>query len=103
MDKQSNESVDQSYLENYYLYRRPKEIQRMIIGVFGFLMGASSMLFSEQIAAFLNVSEGVNLSGGDVNTFGLVVNLAGVGILFLWILDGKEYVFPPKNRNVSNH
>tara|TARA_R110000823_G_scaffold307587_1_gene430775 strand:+ start:2887 stop:3186 length:300 start_codon:yes stop_codon:yes gene_type:complete len=92
----SNESADQSYLDNYFLYRRPKEIQRMIIGVLGLLMGASVMLFAEQITVFLNVSENLNLSEGLVSTSGLIVNLAGVGILFLWILDGKEYVFPIK-------
>ena len=61
----SNESADQSYLDNYFLYRRPKEIQRMIIGVLGLLMGASVMLFAEQITVFLNVSENLNFVGSS--------------------------------------
>ena len=61
----SNESADQSYLDNYFLYRRPKEIQRMIIGVLGLLMGASVMLFAEQITVFLNVSENLNVVGSS--------------------------------------
>jgi len=102
MAKLNNELADQSYLDNYFLYRRPKEIQRMIIGVLGLLMGASVMLFADQITVFLNASESLNLSKGAVGNFGLVVNLAGVGILFLWILDGKEYVFPKKKPDNAN-
>jgi len=36
-----------------------------------------------------------------VSTFGLVINLCGFAILSIWIMDGKDYVFPPKHRKGS--
>lgn len=91
-----NNSVDQAYLDAYFLERRGKEIRRFIIAVFALLVGLPISGFAEQIAAFLNASESLNLSEGAISTFGLVINLCGFGILAMWILDGKDYVFPRK-------
>jgi len=94
-----NSSVDQAYLDAYFLERRGKEIRRFIIAVFALLIGLPISGFAEQIAAFLNASESLDLSEGAISTFGLVINLCGFGILAMWIMDGKDYVFPRKPVN----
>ena len=93
---EQNSSVDQAYLDAYFLERRGKEIRRFIIAVIAMLIGLLISGFAEQIAAFLNASENVDLSEGAISTFGLVINLCGFGTLAMWILDGKNYVFPRK-------
>lgn len=99
MKQKSAGSVDQAYLDAYFLERRGKEIRRLIIGVIAMLIGLPLSGFAEQIAIFLNASEGLNLSESAISTFGLVINLCGFGILVMWILDGKDYVFPRKRGN----
>lgn len=96
MAQNNTGSVDQAYLDAYFLERRGKEIRRFVIAVIAMLIGLPISGFAEQIAAFLNASESLNLSEGAISTFGLVINLCGFGILAMWILDGKNYVFPRK-------
>jgi len=98
---EQNTSVDQAYLDAYFLERRGKEIRRFIIAVFALLIGLPISGFAEQIAVFLNASESLNLTEGAISTFGLVINLCGFGLLAMWILDGKNYVFPRKQAQLE--
>jgi hypothetical protein len=91
-----NNTVEHAYLDAYFQERRGKEIRRFIAAVFALFIGLPLSGFAEQIAAFLNASGSLNLSEGAISTFGLVINLCGFGILAMWILDGKDYVFPRK-------
>lgn len=99
---EQNTSVDQAYLDAYFLERRGKEIRRFIIAVFALLIGLPISGFAEQIAVFLNASESLNLTEGAISTFGLVINLCGFGLLAMWILDGKNYVFPRKQAQLES-
>lgn len=101
MELKNSGPVDQAYLEAYFLERRGKEIRRFIIAVIAMLIGLPISGFSEQIAGFLNASESLNLSKGSISTFGLVINLCGFGIMAMWIMDGKDYVFPRKRVNTN--
>jgi len=96
MGHDSAGSVDQAYLDAYFLERRGKEIRRLLIGVIAMLIGLPFSGFAREIAAFLSASESLNLSESAISTFGLVINLCGFGILAMWMLDGKDYVFPRK-------
>lgn len=96
MGQKKTNSADQAYLDVYFLERRRKEIRRFIIAVIAMLIGLPIAGFAEQITAFLNASESINLSEDAISTFGLVINLCGFGLLAMWIMDGKDYVFPKK-------
>ena len=99
MKHQSSSSANQAYLDAYFLERRGKEIRRFVIALIAMLIGLPISGFAEHITAFLNASESLNLSESAISIFGLVINLCGFGILAMWILDGKDYVFPRKQGN----
>lgn len=93
MRQQSTNSVDQAYVDAYFIERHSKELRRFIIAVIAMVIGVPIAGFAEPIAGYLEVSESA------VSTLGLVSNLCGFGILALWIMDGKDYVFPRKRAN----
>jgi quinol-cytochrome oxidoreductase complex cytochrome b subunit len=93
--------ADQDYIDAYFLQRRAKEIRRMLIAVFALIAGGLCAGLAEPIVGFLNESPSLSISQSAVSTFGLVINLCGFAILSIWIMDGKDYVFPPKHRKGS--
>ena len=46
--------------------------------------------FADPITEYLGAPESL------VSAIGMVINLVGFAILAMWVLDGKEYVFPRK-------
>jgi hypothetical protein len=83
---------DQKYLDAYFIVRRGKEIRRFIIALFALIFGGAVALFGDPIAAYLKTEPGL------IKNVALIINVGGFGLLTLWILDGKEYVFPRKVR-----
>ena len=86
----TNTQTEQAYLDEYFAARRAKEIRRLIIAVVAMVVGVPIAGFAAPIAAYLEVTETL------VSMFGMGFNLCGFAILTMWIMDGKDYVFPPK-------
>lgn len=93
MQTKQAKSGDQASLDAYFIERRRKEIRRLIIAVFAMVIGVPIAGFAEPIAEYLEVTKGL------VDAMGLIVNLCGFALLAMWIMDGKEYVFPTKRSN----
>lgn len=81
---------DKQYIDAYFAARRTKETVRMIIALAAMALGLCLASFAEPVAADLGVRDRL------ISILGMVIQLAGFGLLTMWIFDGKEYVFPRK-------